>query len=193
MPPPLFARAVWDAAEAYLGGTYGFSIVDFVKNNPKELTIHFGGVKGQANRQRYMDLTSDMVDKDGQIKTLPVFGDIDLYTTRYTFSHHQGLLFATQYTQIALVVTEKAAFDDMKAKGLVEPEAAFAGQSLGEHSALAAIADVLPVSSLADVVFFRGCHHATCRSARCGRQVSIRYDGRKPFPSLQDLQRSRSP
>ncbi|WRT68297.1 uncharacterized protein IL334_005273 [Kwoniella shivajii] len=150
------ARAVWDAADAHLGSTYGFSIVDIVKNNPKELTIHFGGIKGQAIRQRYMDLTYDTIDDNGQVKTRPLFGDIDLYTTSYTFSHPQGLLFATQYTQIALVVTEKAAFDDMKAHGLIDTNAAFAGHSLGEYSALAAIADVLPISALADVVFFRG-------------------------------------
>jgi len=32
----------------------------------------------------------------------------------YTFSHPNGLLFATQFAQIALVVTEKAAFEDMR-------------------------------------------------------------------------------
>jgi len=150
------ARAVWDAADEHLLAVYGFSIIDIVKHNPKEKTIHFGGIKGQAIRQRYIDMTYDTLDKDGNVKTLPLFTDINVRTQRYTFSHPNGLLFATQFAQIALVVTEKAAFDDMRSKGLIQRDSAFAGHSLGEYSALASIADVLPISSLVDVVFYRG-------------------------------------
>jgi hypothetical protein len=51
------------------------------------------------------------------VKTLPLFADIDVRCPKYTFSHPAGLLFATQFAQIALVVTEKAAFEDMHVKG----------------------------------------------------------------------------
>ena len=150
------AREVWDNADAHLLAVYGFSIIDIVKNNPKSKTVHFGGIKGQAIRRRYMDMTYDTMDKDGNIKTLPLFADIDVRTLAYTFSHPAGLLFATQFAQIALVVTEKGAFEDMRSKGLVAEGCAFAGHSLGEYSALASIAGVLPISSLVDVVFYRG-------------------------------------
>lgn len=150
------ARTVWDGADAHLLSVYGFSIIEIVKDNPKEKTIHFGGIKGQAIRQRYMDMTYDAMDKDGNVKTLPLFADIDIRTPKYTFSHPNGLLYATQFAQIALVVTEKAAFEDMRMKGFVQKDCAFAGHSLGEYSALASIADVLPISALVDVVFYRG-------------------------------------
>ena len=51
------ARAVWEGADAHLLAVYGFSIVDIVKNNPKEKTIHFSGIKGQAIREHYMVMT----------------------------------------------------------------------------------------------------------------------------------------
>ena len=150
------ARAVWDAADEHLLAVYGFSIIDIVKDNPKTKTIHFGGIKGQAIRERYMQMSYDTMDKDGSVKTLPLFADINVRTMLYTFSHPTGLLFATQFAQIALVVTEKAAFEDMRSKGLVQKECAFAGHSLGEYSALASVADILPISALVDVVFYRG-------------------------------------
>ena len=40
------ARAVWDAADEHLLAVYGFSIIDIMKHNSKEKTIHFGGIKG---------------------------------------------------------------------------------------------------------------------------------------------------
>jgi malonyl CoA-acyl carrier protein transacylase len=66
---------------------------------------------------------------------------------KYTFSHPGSLLFATQSAaQLVLVVTEKAAFEDMRVKGSIQKDCAFAGHSLGEYSALASIADVLGMS-----------------------------------------------
>jgi fatty acid synthase subunit beta len=141
------AGAIWEGADAHF-----FAVYEIVKDNPKEKTIHFGGIKGQAIRQRYMDMTYDTMDKDGHVKTLPLFADIDVRTPKYTFSHPNGLLFTTQFAQIALVVTEKAAFEDMRMKGFVQKDSAFAGHSLGEYSALASIADVLHISALVDVV-----------------------------------------
>ena len=123
------ARAVWEGADAHLLAVYGFSIVEIVKDNPKEKTIHFGGIKGQAIHQRYMDMTYNTMDRDGHFKTL-LFADIDVRTPKYTFSHPNGLLFATQFAQIALVVTEKAAFEDMRMKGFIQKDCAFAGHSL---------------------------------------------------------------
>lgn len=63
------ACAVWEGADAHLA-VYGFSIVEIVKDNPKAKTIHFGGIKGQDIRQRYMNMAYDAMDKDGNIKTL---------------------------------------------------------------------------------------------------------------------------
>ncbi len=51
---------------------------------------------------------------------------------------------------------EKASFEDMRSKGLVQRDSSFAGHSLGEYSALAALADVMPIESLVSVVFYRG-------------------------------------
>ena len=68
---------------------------------------------------------------------LPLYADIDVRCLKYTFSHPGGLLFATQFAQIVLVITEKAAFENMRVKGFVQMDCAFAGQSLGEYSALA--------------------------------------------------------
>ena len=150
------ACAVWEGADAHLLTVYGFSIVEIVKDNLKEKTIHFNSIKGQAIQQCYMDMTYNTMDKDSHVKTLPLFADINVRCPNFTFSHPAGLLFTTQFAQIALVITEKAAFEDMHVKGFVQKDCAFAGHSLGEYSALALITDFLHISALVDVVFYQG-------------------------------------
>jgi len=150
------AKEVWDRADTYLQDSYGFSITNIVKNNPKELTIHFGGPRGKAIRQNYMAMTFETVAVDGSIKSERIFKEIDETTTSYTYRSPTGLLSATQFTQPALTLMEKASFEDMKSKGLVPRDSTFAGHSLGEYSALAALADVMPIESLVSVVFYRG-------------------------------------
>ncbi|KAF1805804.1 fatty acid synthase [Mucor lusitanicus] len=150
------AKSIWDQADKHFMENYGFSIIDIVRNNPKEKTIHFGGPKGERIRQNYMSLLYDVVAADGTINTLPLFPTIDEYSSFYKFVSPNGLLSATQFTQPALTLMEKAAFEDMRAKELIQSNCAFAGHSLGEYSALAAVGDILPLNSLVDVVFYRG-------------------------------------
>jgi malonyl CoA-acyl carrier protein transacylase len=88
--------------------------------------------------------------------SIPLFPQIHPSSTSHTFSHHQGLLFATQFTQPALTLVEKAAFEDMRSLGLVATNAKFAGHSLGEYAALASIGNVMPIENLVELVFIRG-------------------------------------
>lgn len=150
------AKEIWDRADVHFMKNYGFSIIEIVRDNPKEKTVHFGGPRGNAIRQNYMSMTYDVVESDGTTKTLPLFPNINERTSSYTFRSPNGLLSATQFTQPALTLMEKAAFEDMRAKELIQSNCAFAGHSLGEYSALASVGDVLPIESLVDVVFYRG-------------------------------------
>lgn len=150
------AREVWDRADTHFMDNYGFSIVNIVKNNPKELTIHFGGPRGKAIRQNYMSMTFETVNADGSTKSEKIFKGVDETTTSYTYRSPTGLLSATQFTQPALTLMEKASFEDMRARGVVQMDSTFAGHSLGEYSALAALAEVMPIESLVSVVFYRG-------------------------------------
>jgi len=130
--------------------------MEFIWENSKKKTIHFSGIKGQAIHERYMEMTYDMTDKDGNVKSLSLFVDINVRVLQHTFMHPKGLLFATQFAQIALAIMSRTAFEDLLSKGFVQPDATFAGHSLGDFSALASIADILPNSYLVDVVFYHG-------------------------------------
>ncbi|ORZ20354.1 fatty acid synthase [Absidia repens] len=150
------AKEIWDRADKHFMENYGFSILEIVRLNPKEKIVHFGGPRGNKIRQNYMSMTYDVVESDSSIKTLPLFPTINERTSFYTFQAPNGLLSATQFTQPALTLLEKAAFEDMRSKELIQSNCAFAGHSLGEYAALASVGDVLPLESLVDVVFYRG-------------------------------------
>ncbi|MCJ1317053.1 beta subunit of fatty acid synthetase [Xylographa vitiligo] len=150
------AKEVWDRADTHFMENYGFSITNIVRNNPKELTIHFGGPRGRVIRQNYMAMTFESVNADGSVKSEKIFKEVKENTTSYTYRSPTGLLSATQFTQPALTLMEKAIFEDMRSKGLVQRDSSFAGHSLGEYSALTALAEVMPIESLVSVVFYRG-------------------------------------
>ncbi|KAI0243885.1 fatty acid synthase alpha subunit Lsd1, partial [Massospora cicadina] len=152
----LVARQIWDKADTHYIKNYGFSILDIVRNNPKQRTVHFGGAEGKVILQNYMSMTYDIVAADGSIATLPLFPEITEKSTSFTFNSPNGLLSATQFTQPALTLMERAAFEDMRVKGLVQRNCPFAGHSLGEYSALASLGDVIPIESMVDLVFYRG-------------------------------------
>jgi fatty acid synthase subunit beta len=125
----------------------GFAISDIVKRNPKELTVHFGGRRGARIRETYLRMTYNRQK---------IFKGVTEASSSYTFSHPNGLLFATQFAQPALTIMEKAIFEDMRSKGLVSEDSIFAGHSLGEYSALSSIPDMIPLEKLVSIVFFRG-------------------------------------
>ena len=103
-----------------------------------------------------MDLTCNTVGPDGTATPLRIFQDIDENSTSYTFTSDSGILSSTQFTQPALTLMEIAIFRDMQARGLISNNSSYAGHSLGEYSALCAVANVVPLENLMSVVFYRG-------------------------------------
>lgn len=130
--------------------------MDMVKTNPKELTISFVGKRGRRIRENYMSMTIDKFLPDGSIMAVPILNGLTSESRSYTFSGSRGLLFATQFAQPAITLLEKAAFEDMQARGLKQDNATFAGHSLGEYGVLAAMAEFVPFDTMMSVVFYRG-------------------------------------
>ena len=93
---------------------------------------------------------------DGSTVTEPLLKALDHQSTSYTFTDAEGLIYSTQFAQPAITILEKASFEDMRAKGLVQEGGAFAGHSLGEYGALSAVADFIPFKTLMGVCFYRG-------------------------------------
>ncbi|EKG18861.1 hypothetical protein MPH_03877 [Macrophomina phaseolina MS6] len=158
------AASIWMRADEYFQNNYGFRITTIVEDDPKELTVHFGGPKGRRIRENYLSILRDAASSPHRgafVRASQMYRA--LHAPRcisYTFRSHLGLLSATQFTQPALTIMEVARFADLRARGLVPEEdefLSFAGHSLGEYGALAALGgDFMRVESLAAITFVRG-------------------------------------
>lgn len=78
-------------------------------------------------------------------------------TVRGTVHRHpDGVLYLTQFTQVAMACLAVAQRAELEADGLLLDDAYFAGHSIGEYDALAAISGVLELEPLLEIVFQRG-------------------------------------
>lgn len=150
------ARSLWDSADKYLLENYGVSIIDIVRNDPKTLTVYFGGTRGRKIRDNYLAMTIEKVVENGRFIQEPIIKNLTSTSPSFTFSDPRGLLYSTQFAQPALVLMEIATYLDLESKGLVQESASYAGHSLGEYTALGALAHVMSMESLVSLVFYRG-------------------------------------
>lgn len=150
------ARDIWDCCDNYFESQFGVRLSAIVRENPSEVTVHFGGLRGWILRQNYMAMACDVPDGNGATRRQRLYPGIEENTPSYRHSYPDGLLFATQFAQPALTAMEIAAFKDVMARGLIPPDARFAGHSLGEYAALAALTDFMPLDGPLYVVFCRG-------------------------------------
>ncbi|KAI1171725.1 enoyl reductase domain of FAS1 [Nemania sp. FL0916] len=150
------ARALWDEMDVALMNQFGWSILDLVRENPKELTIHFRGPQGRKVLENYLAMKTEKVSGDGSTRLVPVLPGLTSSSTSYTFSDPRGLLHATAFAQPAIVLLEKATMMHMKANGLVQDGASFAGHSLGEYGALYSLAEFVESKLMLSIIFYRG-------------------------------------
>ena len=133
----------------------GFSILKIVRENPKELKVHFGGPRGRAIRKKYMSITVENSGANGEVSLQRIFEDIDESTESYTHRAPDGLLYSTQFAQPALTLMAKASFSALQARSLIPDGSTFAGHSLGEYAALSAFSE-WRIEDFITLVFYRG-------------------------------------
>jgi enoyl reductase-like protein/3-oxoacyl-ACP reductase-like protein/acyl dehydratase len=87
--------------------------------------------------------------------------------------HPDGVLHLTQFTQVAMAVLAVAQVAELRENEALCDDAIGCGHSVGEYDALAGWMEVLPLESVVDIVWLRGCtmHTVVPRDA----------DGRSPY------------
>ncbi|KAI1307782.1 sterigmatocystin biosynthesis fatty acid synthase subunit beta [Xylaria venustula] len=150
------AKSIYDEMDSHIRKLYGYSILKIIRENPKEITIHFRGREGQKILSNYLKLKTELPTEDGGRRSAPILPGLTPNSTSYTFSEARGLLFATHFAQPAIILVEKATFEHLRSKGLVQEGAMFSGHSLGEYGALSSMSPFVDFQDLLDTAFYRG-------------------------------------
>ena len=79
-----------------------------------------------------------------------------LVTNGVMHKHPDGVLFLTQFTQVAMAVLGAAQMAELRESGAFVEGSILAGHSVGEYNALAAVSGVIPLEAVVEVVFQRG-------------------------------------
>ncbi|KAJ2358459.1 fatty acid synthase alpha subunit Lsd1 [Coemansia sp. RSA 2618] len=156
------ARRVWDAADEFMRNQYGIPLLHIVRENPPQLTVHFIGARGERVRSAFRAMQFEDTTHHMCAYPRQMFPDIYEDTMSHTFSAPRGLLFATEFTQPAMLVCAAAEFAHLREAGVVPENAVFAGHSLGEFAGLCAVAQVLTPATAADIGFCRGLTMQRC-------------------------------
>ncbi|WP_161895945.1 type I polyketide synthase [Gordonia spumicola] len=84
------------------------------------------------------------------------------------YHHPDGVLFLTQFTQVAMATLGVAQIAELREAGAYVEDSITCGHSVGEYNALAACAGVLPLEAVLEVVFQRGSamHHLVPRDEK---------------------------
>ncbi len=72
------------------------------------------------------------------------------------YHHPEGVLYLTQFTQVAMATVAAAQVEEMREQGAFVEDAIACGHSVGEYTALACVSGVYPLEALLEVVFHRG-------------------------------------